>query len=101
MDFLSFGLTSVKKEDLFLSEIDFLTERKHWSYWDVYGLPVPTRKWFIKQILDRDAKSKSNAPSNDEPLTPVQKQQMIAKAQMASNNPGPPPGMFNAIRNIK
>jgi hypothetical protein len=84
-----------------LKEIDFLCERRNWSYWDVYVLPVPVRRWFIRYIQGKEEKVNSSTPANDQPLTPMQKQKMIAQAQQASNNPGPPPGMLNSVRNKK
>ena len=76
----------IKKEDLFLKEIESLCRVYKFSYWDVYIMPVPVRKWFIRR-WNEVQKSEANQPSPNEPLSPLEKQKMIRKAQEANYNP--------------
>lgn len=84
-----FGLTQQNKDDLFLNEVNFLCENRNWSYWDVYKLPVPIRKWFIKKTIEKIEKANKANGSSDStrPLTESERIQMINKAQQANNDP--------------
>jgi hypothetical protein len=56
------------------------------SYWDVYHLPVPLRKWLIQRYNKHVEKQNSNNPGADpdKPLTESQRLGMIRKAQQAN-----------------
>ena len=75
-------------KEIFLEEINFLTDHKPWSYVDVYNLPIPIRRWFVRKIVEKIEKSQGNPNTATEPLTPAQKQKMINDSSMANNTPG-------------
>lgn len=49
-----------------------------WSYWDVYSMPVPFRKWFLKKCLEKQEKEA------DKTVTPLSEQEKVKAAQKSS-----------------
>lgn len=60
------------------------------SYYDVYFLPVPVRKFLIdeyaKQIEEENKKSNKSAKSSYVPLTATEKALFKGKEKMATNS---------------
>lgn len=52
------------------------------SYWDVYKLPVPIRKWLIQRFNKHtDDQQKKQTPQNQKPMSDQERVKMIANAQ--------------------
>jgi hypothetical protein len=69
------------------------------SYWDVYALPVPIRKYFIKRInkINEETSEQDSYSDVSKPLPPAEKVKFAKKAQQA--DPAQLKNMFSSRRN--
>jgi hypothetical protein len=90
----------MNKEALYLSEIESLCYAySGFSYWDVYYMPVPIRKYFIKQYNKRIDQAQKDADSEQKnfsrPLSDMEK----AKHFNRQGNPKPTRTPFKVSTN--
>jgi hypothetical protein len=51
------------------------------SYWDVYAMPVPLRKWLIHRYNKHVSEQDKGSSNMEEPLSKVERVKMIKNAQ--------------------
>lgn len=70
------------------------------SYWDVYRLAVPIRKWLINRYNKHAAQQESGNNSPDSPMSQAERIKMIKQSeQNAAQTPQNPESFMKPRRN--
>ena len=96
-----FGLTQRSEEDLFLEDIYQLMKVYPMSYWELYALPVPYRKWLIRR-WNKEQKEKGS--QDERPMSASERMKMQAqmnKQSQYTNNVNNLSGLNQPVRNKK
>jgi len=72
----------MSKEEVFLNEIeDICSVYPANSHWDVYHMPVPMRKFYIKRWNEKQRRAEATQNNQAPPISEGERRQMIDQAQ--------------------